>query len=339
MAYLDQVASETHRMFYQRPLIIYKGVNNLVQVDLRNQDQKRVNNVTDILVITVLDPRSQLRVLTKDFTSSGSGLYEVTISEHEINDFTTGSYEFSLVLETRQGLNTGYNVYRSRLCYSDSQFGSKGILELRGSVRGEFVDSYEIKNFAKVSPQSVGEANPSRYESSVIDTGSMAGPTKNSHTFQIYANNYTGSIDFQVSQDSDPRPGDWATLDSVTVVNQDSFYVNFEGIYKWFRVVHIPNSAFSVGEFVVQQSILNAYSVSIRNGGLGYQVGNVITISGSQLGGESPTNDLVITVASVNTIGAIQTISWSGLSYNGVKTYVVLGELTSVGTIDKILYR
>jgi hypothetical protein len=240
MAYLDQVASETHRMFYQRPLIIYKGVNNLVQVDLRNQDQKRVNNVADILVITILDPRSQLRVLTKDFTSSGSGLYEVTISEREIDDFTTGSYEFSLVLETRQGLNTGYNVYRSRLCYSDSQFGSKGILELRGSVQGEFVDSYEIKNFAKVSPQSVGEANPSRYESSVIDTGSMGGPSKPTHTLQFYTQGYSGSIDIQTAQDNDPRPNEWTTLRSITASNYNSFYVNFSGIYRWIRIVHTP---------------------------------------------------------------------------------------------------
>jgi hypothetical protein len=338
VAYLDSVAPETFRMFYQRPLIIYKGVDNLIQIDLRNQDQKKVIS-TNTLVITVLDPRTQLRVLSSDFTRNTNGTYETTLSETDLSGFSSGNYEFTLILEERQITDQGYVLLSSRVCYSDSQFDARGILELRDNVQGEIYDSFEIKHFKKVSPASVGETGPNRFESSVIETGSMAGPTKNSHTFQIYANNYTGSIDFQVSQDSDPRPGDWATLDSVTVVNQDSFYVNFEGIYKWFRVVHIPNSAFSVGEFVVQQSILNAYSVSIRNGGLGYQVGNVITISGSQLGGESPTNDLVITVASVNTIGAIQTISWSGLSYNGVKTYVVLGELTSVGTIDKILYR
>jgi hypothetical protein len=167
----------------------------------------------------------------------------------------------------------------------------------------------------------------------------MGGPTKTFHTFQVYANNYTGSIDFQVSQDSDPRPNEWTTLESVTAVNQNSFYKNFEGIYKWFRVVHIPNSAYGVGEFVVQQSILNTYSVNIRNGGIGYKGGDTITISGSLLGGESPTNDLVITVLTINTAGTIQTISWSGLSYNGVKTFVVLGNLSTAGTIDKVLYR
>jgi len=338
VAYLDAVAPETFRMFYQRPLIIYKGVDNLIQIDLRNQDQKKVTT-TDILVITVLDPRTQLRVLSSEFTRNANGTYETRILETELIDFNPGNYEFTLVLEHRDSVDGGYVVLSSRVCYSDSQFDARGVLELRDSVQGEIYDSFEIKKFKKVSPSSVGEIGLSRFESSVIETGSMAGPTKNFHTFQIYANNYTGSIDFQVSQDSDPRPNEWTTLESITAVNQDSFYINFEGIYKWFRVVHIPNSAYSVGEFVVQQSILNTYSVSVRNGGLGYKGGDVITISGSLLGGESPTNDLTITVNTVNTAGTIQTVSWAGLSYNGVKTFVVLGNLSTAGTIDKVLYR
>jgi len=72
---------------------------------------------------------------------------------------------------------------------------------------------------------------------------------------------------------------------------------------------------------------------------MGYKVGDVINISGSLLGGETPTNDLSITVSTVNPNGIIQTISWTGSSYNGVKTFVVLGNLSTVGTVDKILYR
>lgn len=338
VAYLDAVAPETFRMFYQRPLIIYKGVDNLIQIDLRNQDQKKVTS-TNTLVITVLDPRTQLRVFSSDFTRNANDTYETVISESALFEFNPGNYEFTLILEERQILDDGYVVLSSKVCYSDSQFDARGTLELRDSVQGEIYDSYEIKKFKKVSPSSVGETGPSRFESSIIETGSMAGPSKNFHTFQVYANNYTGSIDFQVSQDSDPRPNEWTTLESVTAVNQNSFYKNFEGIYKWFRIVHIPNSAYSVGEFVVQQGILNAYSVSIRNGGIGYKGGDVITISGSLLGGETPTNDLTITVNTVNTAGTIQTITWSGLSYNGVKTFVVLGNLSTAGTIDKVLYR
>lgn len=325
-------------MFYQRPLIIYKGVDNLIQIDLRNQDQKKVTS-TDTLVITVLDPRTQLRVFSSDFTRNANGTYETVITDVDLLDTTSGNYKFTLVLENRQISAEGYTVLSSRVCYSDSQFDAHGTLEIRDNVQGEFLDSFEMKKFKKVSPSSVGEIGSDRFESSIIDTGSITGPTKNFHTFQIYSNQYTGSIDFQASQDADPRPSDWVTLKSVTAVNQDSFYVNLEGIYKWLRVVHIPNSAYSIGEFVVQQTILNSYNVDIRNGGIGYKVGDTITISGRRLGGESPTNDLTITVTKVNSRGTIEIISWSGISYNGVKTFVVLGNLNTAGTLDKILYR
>ncbi len=74
-------------MFYQRPLIIYKGVDNLIQIDLRNQDQKKVIS-TNTLVITVLDPRTQLRVLSSDFTRNTNGTYETTISETDLSGFS-----------------------------------------------------------------------------------------------------------------------------------------------------------------------------------------------------------------------------------------------------------
>jgi hypothetical protein len=113
VAYLDAVAPETFRMFYQRPLIIYKGVDNLVQVDLRNQDQKKVTS-TNTLVISVLDPRTQLRVLSSDFIRNANGTYETTISEDELLDFNSGNYEYTLILEERQVTAEGYILLSSK---------------------------------------------------------------------------------------------------------------------------------------------------------------------------------------------------------------------------------
>jgi hypothetical protein len=55
------------------------------------------------------------------------------------------------------------------------------------------------------------------------------------------------------------------------------------------------------------------YSVTVASGflGTGYAVNNTIKILGTALGGVTPTNDLVITVASVST-GAISSITWAG---------------------------
>ena len=50
--------------------------------------------------------------------------------------------------------------------------------------------------------------------------------------------------------------------------------------------------------------ILGGYRVSITNPGEGYTVTNTITISGTDLGGTSPANDLVMTVNTIDTITA-----------------------------------
>jgi hypothetical protein len=79
--------------------------------------------------------------------------------------------------------------------------------------------------------------------------------------------------------------------------------------------------------------------VSIGSPGKGYAVGDVILVKGDRLGGETPTNDLTITVEAVDTQGIITDISWIGLSYNGVRTFVLSGETSGIGSLDEILYR
>jgi len=50
---------------------------------------------------------------------------------------------------------------------------------------------------------------------------------------------------------------------------------------------------------------LNRYVVTVRNGGTRYAVGDRIKIVGSRLGGVTPTNDLIVTVNAVNSLGEI----------------------------------
>jgi hypothetical protein len=52
------------------------------------------------------------------------------------------------------------------------------------------------------------------------------------------------------------------------------------------------------------------YVITVAAGGTGYSAGNTIKILGTQVGGSSPTNDFVITVASVST-GAITSVTYS----------------------------
>ena len=63
--------------------------------------------------------------------------------------------------------------------------------------------------------------------------------------------------------------------------------------------------------------------------GQDYIVGDRLTITGDQLGGSSPANDLTITVATVDGLGAIQTFTFTGTAYPRDVTYT---GVTGVGT-------
>jgi hypothetical protein len=72
------------------------------------------------------------------------------------------------------------------------------------------------------------------------------------------------------------------------------------------QVVGTPAPTFDVG------GILGGYTSSIVTNGSGYAVNNVITILGTELGGTTPANDLIMTVTSINSTGGVTSTINSG---------------------------
>ena len=62
----------------------------------------------------------------------------------------------------------------------------------------------------------------------------------------------------------------------------------------------------TIAEFNVS-SILGGYTISPTLNGTGYAVNNLITILGTDLGGTTPTNDLLLTVLTINSTGGVLT--------------------------------
>jgi hypothetical protein len=73
------------------------------------------------------------------------------------------------------------------------------------------------------------------------------------------------------------------------------------------------------------------YFPTLLNGGTGYTPGNTLTIFGSVIGGATPANDLVVTVATVSDVGAILTYTYTG-SGNGTEDEFDLSEYLYTAT-------
>lgn len=130
--------------------------------------------------------------------------------------------------------------------YVDSQYGVLGTIEILGDVFGEAVNSLVVDKFNYTNPFTTGAANDKFYISSIIDTRPEIGPVYGLHTFQLYLNNYSGTLSIQGSleeQGGSPRESKWTDVETLTLTNANTQYVNVIGKYNWFRIKHIPTTA------------------------------------------------------------------------------------------------
>ncbi len=337
--------TERYRKVYNRNLKIYKSVDNRIDIQVRNSDQKTMNIAGSTLVFNLVARDTQDLVFQKDFTAQdlSTGKVTVNLTESELFNLDPGFYQYSIVKEVREVINTNeYKVTSKIPLYVDSQYGVLANLEILGDIEGIVTPSQSIQEFKLVDPTVAGETSPPPYFlSTIIDANLNKATSDSLHTFQFFFDGYDGTVTIQGNLDTQgatPRETTWSDI-LVFEPTQDIVYKNITGKYNWFRIKHEPEKSTSTAKFVINQTILGYYTVGINESGRGYVVGETITFLGASLGGATNTNNLVITVTDVDPLGRITDISWSGVSYNGVKTFVLSDTPISTPVIDKVLYR
>ena len=107
---------------------------------------------------------------------------------------------------------------------------------------------------------------------------------------------------------------------NITVVTITGTTFNGDTVQDIDPVNRIPTGA----NFNISQNTDETFVVNLNNPGTGYNAGMELTVAGTLFGGTSPTNDLTITVASVDSLitGAITSITTSGTPYEPVGTYL-----------------
>jgi hypothetical protein len=330
---------ERYRRVYNRNLKVYRGIDNRVNFQVRNSDQKKTNINNSYVVFNLINKETKELIVKKDCVvqDSAEGMLYINLAEQELRNVEPGLYGYTLYTESRTDLGGGYySSFNKRLLYIDSQYGAEAAIEIGEDISGEPINSLEIKEFGI---KAAFEEVPF-YVSSIIDARPNLTVPQSWHTFQFVMDNYSGSITIEGSQSEGGNPQQWALIGGpYDITESDSFYTNIEGKYSWFRIKHTPSKASRTASFGVSQTTLLTYLVEIGDPGLAYDVGDTILIEGNRLGGELLTNDLTITVTGVDADGRITDISWTGLSYNGVRTFVLSGTTPDIGFIDKVLYR
>jgi hypothetical protein len=241
----DTWSTERYRRVYNRNLKIFRGVDNRIDIQVRNNDQKASNIVGSTLVFNLVSQSTKHLVFQKDFTAMelATGKVTVIITAEELLDLDMGFYNYSVIKEVRSTVDsTDYTVTSKMPLYMDSQYDTVGTLEITGDVYGDVSNSMNVSTFNYTNPFTQGASEPFPfYTSEIIDARPNTSPAYPIHTFQFYTTNYTGTVEIQASLDAQgatPRETKWATIATVDLLTER--YKNVTGKYNWFRVKHIP---------------------------------------------------------------------------------------------------
>mgnify|MGYP000709359598 CR=1 FL=1 len=119
------IFSPRNRVVYSRPIKVYQGIDNPLQVVVRNQDQKPVNLTGYLVQLDIQDPIIQGSVdsLAVTITDYAHGLGTVTIPREVVNVLDQRYYKITvklIVVETN----------KERPMYVDDNFGASLDLEV-----------------------------------------------------------------------------------------------------------------------------------------------------------------------------------------------------------------
>jgi hypothetical protein len=119
------IFSPRNRVVYSRPITIYQGIDNPLQVVIKNQDQKAVDITGYLVQLDIQDPTikgsvDSLAVTVTDYTK---GLGTVTIPREVVNVLEQRFYKITIKL-----INDSTN--KERPLYIDDNYGASLDLEV-----------------------------------------------------------------------------------------------------------------------------------------------------------------------------------------------------------------
>lgn len=261
---------ERKRMVYNRGLMAYRSVDNRIDLQIRNSDEKKYNITGCTVVFNIINKENSDLVLSKDCSVDDltTGRVYVILTADELTELEPGFYSYSITKEVRQTVDsTDYKVTSRSPLYFDPHYGAMGNLEIMGDVLGTPYNTIEVYKFNKdidwdslayMSDDTEQFKNPrpnynqtntsnnvfdELHYSSIIDLKPNMQTPSSLHTLQFYFKNYTGTVEIQgsLADGGTPSADSWFVLQTFDITSTDSnIFKNQTGKYNWFRVKHCP---------------------------------------------------------------------------------------------------
>lgn len=306
---------------YQNKIKIYQSIDNVLTLDVKNNEQKRIDISEMNLKMAITDVNKKELVTVDVVARETLGLADITVSAESLSMVDPQFLLFTIYNEV---INEDYSVTRT-IMYADTQFGANGNMELVGSAVPIQTPVRVIRQF---NPITNDRAQPFV----VVDFSEAVSLQKPNHLvaadtervfFDFNFNKSNAQVTIQFTEESVVSTSTvWTDVLSfgvfpgdLTATKEIEFPIYNRNI-QWARIKFIQTSFRGVGATVdigkintTEQS--TEYTFKPNKPGKGYKIGESYTIPGTRVGSPGA-GAWLITVAKVDSIGGVQ--EWTALA-------------------------
>jgi hypothetical protein len=230
---------------YQNRVKIYQGVDNVLTIDVKNSDQKRIDISDMDLRMIITDTAGLLVDEVEVVAGSTTGLALATVTEAVLANVAPQFLTFSVYRVNDDETKT--------VLYADTQFGAKGNMELVGTVMDLSTPARYITNFAPISDLGVLKSpttDVNWYSDAVEIT--QANFVKSAEldqiNFDFKLNGLAAELYVQFTKDPVISSAtNWITIETFEVASTTStltksYTVNngYDREMRWARIYYIP---------------------------------------------------------------------------------------------------
>lgn len=222
------------RTVYAKNLKVYRGIDNTLTFEIKNNDQKPVSILNVYTPKFVAYDESNTQILSKTgtiietTTPSYKGQFTVTITETELLDIKDQylSYAVYLVKDSDDS---------KVITYSNAHFEMTGTIEVHSSAFPGPKDSYSVQTFT--------ETETDIFVSEKVQADPALNGNTALHTVAVYgSSDFDGTVTIQGSLENQ-NPTNWADLSSASYTNPTTpQYQNFNGVFNFIRVKYQKTS-------------------------------------------------------------------------------------------------
>jgi len=216
-----------YRPVYKRQVLVYKGIDNVLEFRLLNVDQKPINTQGYIPKFRAYDRNKNLVIehdgtVLDDGSTATKGLFTVTVTE---NDLLNLSDEFLNYVVYLVDSDTNERI----LTYTDTHFGADSILRISSEA---FASPKEPKVITTFFDSGLTYVTPA------IDADPSLNNNEALHTAAIYTDGYVGTVNVEATLENQiSGTTDWATIATVTFTGTEvqPLPINFNGVFSYIR--------------------------------------------------------------------------------------------------------